>query len=338
VEKKIFFKEGEIASTAASDPKEYLGHFLVSHGYIDEESLAKAMGMQEENRMLLGKILVTIGAISEADLDRMLKLKARESIYDLFTWKEGEFHFYDDELPEYTMVPLSLGVTHLVLEGHRRIDEWAHMREKIPSPHAVPVAVGQLKAPADDPGAGSILALVDDDRTIHEIALQTHSSEFFVYSVLYQQLELGRLKVVRPRKVPEEVAPARQMDSESLVRKASGYLAEKSYHLALRHLQAARSLEPDNQKALEAVTELEQRIAEEIEAEGVVDTSIPQLTAPVEELDSTGISPQAGFILTRINGTYDIQTILKISPMPPLDAKVVFWSLQSAGHIRLEEP
>ena len=29
VEKKIFFEEGTIVSSAASDPKEYLGHFLV---------------------------------------------------------------------------------------------------------------------------------------------------------------------------------------------------------------------------------------------------------------------------------------------------------------------
>ena len=341
VEKKIFFKEGEIASTAASDPKEYLGHFLVSHGYIDEFTVAKALEMQEENRMLLGKILVTIGAISEPDLDLMLKLKAEESIYDLFTWKEGEFNFIDGELPEYAMVPLSLGVTRLVLEGHQRLDEWAHMREKIPSPYAVPVAVGQLEAPADDPGAGGILALVDDDRTIHEITLQTHSSEFFVYRVLFQQIEEGRLKVVRPRRAPEEVSPAGQreaVDGESLLRRAHGYLAERRYDLALRHLRAARSLEPNNQKVLQTVEELGQRIEEEIEAEGVAATSIPQLTSPLEELDSTGISPQAGFILTRINGTYDIQTILKISPMPPLDAKVVFWSLQSAGHIRLEEP
>ena len=56
-EKKIIFDDGVIVSSSSSDPNEYLGHFLVSHGFIDELTLAKAMEMQEENKMLLGKIL-----------------------------------------------------------------------------------------------------------------------------------------------------------------------------------------------------------------------------------------------------------------------------------------
>ncbi|MCP4657088.1 MAG: DUF4388 domain-containing protein, partial [bacterium] len=34
IEKKIFFAEGVIISSASTDPKEYLGHFLASHGHI----------------------------------------------------------------------------------------------------------------------------------------------------------------------------------------------------------------------------------------------------------------------------------------------------------------
>jgi hypothetical protein len=83
---------------------------------------------------------------------------------------------------------------------------------------------------------------------------------------------------------------------------------------------------------------LQQAIERKIEAEGVSARKIPHLTSPLEELDSSELSPQEGFILTRINGTYDIQTILKISPMPPLDAMLVFRGLLAAGHIRLEEP
>ncbi|MEE9562287.1 MAG: DUF4388 domain-containing protein, partial [Thermoanaerobaculia bacterium] len=107
VEKKIYFDKGSIVSSAASNPKEHLGHFLVTHGHIDEITLAQAVEMQQENKMLLGKILVTIGAISEKNLNRMLRTKAEESIYELFTWSEGDFNFVEDELPGYQSVPLS---------------------------------------------------------------------------------------------------------------------------------------------------------------------------------------------------------------------------------------
>src|SRR5436190_23700348 len=53
VEKKIFFKEGRILSSASNKPEEYLGHFLVSRGLISEEQLNRAVRLQQERRTLL---------------------------------------------------------------------------------------------------------------------------------------------------------------------------------------------------------------------------------------------------------------------------------------------
>jgi hypothetical protein len=342
VEKRIFFDEGTIVSSAASDPKEYLGHFLVSHGFIDELTLAKAMEMQEDNKMLLGKILLTIGAIGEEDLNRMLKLKAEESIYELFSWGEAEFKFVDDELPRYHMVKLALSVTGLVLEGHRRVDEWKQIRRKIPSLEAVPVSIGELRADQPDPGVSNILEMVDDDRSIQEIALQTHSSEFHVCRVLYDQIRMGKLKVVRPRQVKVEVvddAPAQDdVGPQSLLDVAQQHLEARRFDLALRHLHAAKSLDPNSPKVQQLVTMAEKSIQQAIRDDGIHITAIPILTTDTADIDSLDLSPQEGFIFTRINGSYDIQTILKITPVPQLEAQVVFWKLLAAGHIELREP
>src|SRR5207244_8215991 len=58
VEKKIFFKNGRVISSASNDPREYLGQFLMSHGYMSEPELMKGMQVQAETGILLGKILV----------------------------------------------------------------------------------------------------------------------------------------------------------------------------------------------------------------------------------------------------------------------------------------
>ena len=105
VEKRIYFQNGRINSSSSSDQREYLGHFLVSHGYITEEELKMAMEVQEESNILLGKILVMINAISRPDLLRLMRKKAEESIYDVFLWEEGDFEFVDGELPDLKMVP-----------------------------------------------------------------------------------------------------------------------------------------------------------------------------------------------------------------------------------------
>jgi len=344
VKKKIFFKDGRIMSSASTDPREYLGHFLVSHGHINEAELSKAISMQEKSGMLLGKILVTIGAISEEDLGRLLRLKAEESVYDLFSWKEGEFRFVDDEMPEGTMVPMNLDVTSIVLEGVQRVDEWQRIREVIPSSLAIPVSVTDLLA--DDklsPAARNILEQVNDDRTVEEIQVQTHSSEFLVSKVLFDQARKGNLKIVRPRwgKPPGEadsdaqaVQPA---GATALVAEAKKHLAAKKFEQALRHLRAARSLEPDAKKIEQALQKGEEIVANQIAKAGITLESVPKLERTMAELPNLEISPQGGFILTRVNGSYDIRSIVKISPMPQIDAMLVFYRLLEAGHISLKK-
>jgi len=138
VEKKVFFRGGRVISSASNDPREYLGQFLMSHGYITEPELKKAMEVQQQSGILLGKILVMIEAISEEDLLRLMRLKAEEEIYDIFLWREGAFHFLDDELPKMEMVPLRVDVTGIIMEGTRRVDEWMRIRELIPNEMLVP--------------------------------------------------------------------------------------------------------------------------------------------------------------------------------------------------------
>ena len=138
IEKRIYFQEGRIASTSSSDQREYLGHFLVSNGFITEDELKMAMEVQEESQILLGKILVMINAIAESDLLRLMRKKAEESIYDVFLWTEGNFEFIDGAMPDQKMVPLSLDVTGIVMEGMRRYDEWQLIRQRVPDSTVIP--------------------------------------------------------------------------------------------------------------------------------------------------------------------------------------------------------
>lgn len=344
VEKRIYFKNGRIFSSSSTDPKEYLGHFLVSYGFISEVELSKAVEMQESNKMLLGKILVTIGAISEPDLQRLLRLKTEESIYDLFSWDEGEFRFVDGELPSSHLIPIDLDATAIIMEGVRRSDEWRRIREVIPTTQVIPVVVGDLTDPGIDPGALQILELVNDDRTVEEICLQTHSSEYRVCKILFDQVEKRRLKIIRPRWEKSGPAPApaaapaassNVVAAESLIQAAEEHLIQKDYPAAMRHLRAARSLEPDNREIQQAAERAEARIRSALEAAGVRLEAVPKLAVSLEEMTVSNISPQEGFILTRIDGRYDIKSILKISPMQQLDGLLVFWRLAKEGHIRL---
>src|ERR1051326_3800792 len=144
VEKKIFFRNGRVISSASNDPREYLGQFLMSHGYLTEPELTKAMEVQRQSGILLGKILVMIDVISEEDLQRFMRRKAEEEIYDIFLWTDGEFYFVDDELPQMEMIPLQVDVTGIIMEGTRRVDEWQRIRELVPNQGMIPVPLKEV--------------------------------------------------------------------------------------------------------------------------------------------------------------------------------------------------
>ena len=136
LQKKIYFDTGKIVFSESNNPYEHLGSILIREGLIDEATLARAVKLQESTQILLGKVLVTLGSIGEDELHDILRRKTEDSIYELFSWEEGEFKFVPNEAPEQAGIPLSLEVTNLVLEGLRRLDESRHTGQPLVEDHS----------------------------------------------------------------------------------------------------------------------------------------------------------------------------------------------------------
>jgi len=197
-EKRIYFQNGRIISSSSTIEREYLGHFLVSYGYITEEELTKAMEVQEESKILLGKILVMIGAIAEEDLVELIRLKACETIYDIFLWPEGAFQFLDGEIPQRPMIPIAIDVTGIVMEGLRRYDEWRRIRERLPSMKEVPVVVAPVDLESLAEPQRLILEAIDGVRSLAAVAEATHNPDFPVAKLVFDLLETGHVELAAP--------------------------------------------------------------------------------------------------------------------------------------------
>jgi Domain of unknown function (DUF4388) len=341
VQKKVYFESGRIVASGSTNPTEQLGHFLVSRGYISELELTKAMELQEETGVLLGKILVSIGALDEKDLLHLLMHQTGESLYDIFCWNEGEFRFVDDERIARGLIPLALDVTHVILSGLKRVDDWTRIRKHVPDSRCVPVHFGHLPSDGLDQAERRILEMVDDQRTIEELAVETHSSEFQVCHVLLPFIESGQIKAVRPRNpttAPAVVAaPAPPVtagiSAEGMLQRASELLVTREFREAVRHLRAARSLDPDSKTLKDAIARMEDQIREALEADGLKQKAIPLLRTPLEQLTGMPLSPEEGFILTRIDGRTSVEGLLKVSPLDRLEGLILFHRLIAAGHV-----
>jgi hypothetical protein len=341
VEKKIFFRNGRVISSASNDPREYLGQFLMSHGYLTEPELKKAMEVQQQSRILLGKILVMIDVISEADLQRFMRLKAEEEIYDIFLWNDGDFYFVDDELPQMEMIPLQVDVTGIIMEGTRRVDEWMRIRETIPSEAVIPVTVKDVDYEELEDVEEPIVRAIDGRRTIAEIVLESRSSAFTVSSTVCSLVRHGYAKLVDPStqkmaKIAEEVVVETPMarrdfneDDEivSMLNGAQAALRNRDFEKTQRLLRAAQNLDPNHAKVRSAIKGAETVILGELRSQGLLDSKVPHVSKPLEEITQMNFTPNEGFILSRINGQWDIGSLIKISPIRETDAMLIFYKL-----------
>ncbi len=337
VEKKIFFKGGRVISSASNDPREYLGQFLMSHGYLSEEELRKAMEVQLQSGILLGKILTMIGLISEDDLMRLMRLKAEEEIYDVFLWHEGEFHFIDNELPQMEMIPLKIDVTGIIMEGTRRVDEWPRIREVIPNDSFIPVVQKRIEVDEEfDEAETTVIDAIDGKRTIAQLVLESRSSSFLVCSTLSPLLRSGFVRLMESgtdhaaEPVEAPFPPPGFSESDeimSMLTAAQNALRAKDYEKTQRLLKAAQNLDPNHPKVRSAIKGAEAVIMAELRNQGIHDAKIPRIIKPLEEITKMNFTPNEGFMLSRINGTWDIGSLIKISPIREADALMIFYRL-----------
>ena len=98
-------------------------------------------------------LLVEIGAITQKELERQLRLQIESVVFELMSWREGFFSFEErprDDIRIDVADPVS--TESLLMEGARRIDEWSRIADVIPNlevdPELAPVERSRARAEA----------------------------------------------------------------------------------------------------------------------------------------------------------------------------------------------
>lgn len=318
VEKRVSFQRGAIHSSWSNDPRESLGQYLVRERLITEEQLFRSLLQQENDGKLLGALLVEQVGLKHEDLLRMLILKAEETVYDLFHWPEGHFEFKDGELPTDIPFAVSLEVTAVVMEGVRRIDEWARIREVIPSTESTLKVTGQPETPLDH----DMLLQCSEGKTVNEIAFALRRNVFDTTVTLYDMVQRGLLEV--DLKVPPADSAETVVRIQRELEAARTAYDRNDFDGALAHYEAVLKLDPLNQHAKKGLVLSIDRRGRTRSLRLVPREKIPRLAVPLATLTVEKFDPREGFVLSRINGEWDVQSILKICPMPEDEAMLIF--------------
>ena len=80
----------------------------------------------------------------------------------------------------------------------------------------------------------------------------------------------------------------------------------------------------------------EAAILADLHRQGILADRVPRVAKPIEEITEMNFTPNEGFILSRINGQWDIGSLIKISPIREPDAMLIFYRLWKTGIIAFE--
>ncbi len=191
----IYFDKGRICYASIVNRRDRLGDILVKHEKITPEHLDAAIHRQtKEHGKKLGEILVGMSVITQADLERYMRVQIEESVFYLFTWTQGTFNFEAGVRPERQDFLVSINPESLLLEGARRVDEWSLIEKKIPSFDLIFVVdkdrLAISEANLTDP-QGRILPLLDGSRDVHHVIEDSGLGEFEIGKALYGLITAG---------------------------------------------------------------------------------------------------------------------------------------------------
>jgi hypothetical protein len=385
VVKRILVREGRVIACASQEPADMLGHFLVSRGKISEETLRKALGLQETQRIHLGRILVATGTLSEDDLRQLLEDKAQETIFGLFDWDDAEFRFADGETAGPNILPVNMRVEDILLRGAQRWDEIQQFRTVFNDPGIVLRRTARMP-PAEvfrNRMARRIFESINGERTVAEILLHAHGSEYVVTKFLYELHRAGVAEVAGVKQVDREpscaqtappaieqpalaisallaapVAPAprpreavqpvattddttpalRDVVAESDLDFARRLLSRGEFDSALEILDRAYKAQPADEALRRLLAEAEASFVEKAYRHYLPPSKIVALLRAPETLTAERLSPTEFFLLSRIDGTWDVKSIIQITPLREVDVLRTLKRMREKGLIELKEP
>jgi hypothetical protein len=326
--KRVSFHDGRITGVWSSDPREYLGQYLLAFNRITEEQLREALATQEDENQLLGRILVSRQLITEAEIRRIVQLKVDESIFDVFLWEIGNFEFHDGAPPPQKSVLLQLDVTGIVLEGARRVDEWKRIKKIIKGGDAVIDAISEaiaemLPLAADD---ADVLSRLDGTKTVDQLVIEMRATDFKINKLLFDLHEKGMVRIVHPG--------GRLGERSSLQLQRARQLVEKQ---KLQEAQTELKILLDEQPRLQEATRMLEVVEHLLEDVSIDQTLVPELAVSIEELMQAQLGPNEAFLATRVNGVWSIKDIISISPFASEECMTIFAKLLKRGILKVHK-
>jgi hypothetical protein len=308
----IYFREGLIISSRSNEPTYQLGQSLLFEGKITEAQLKRAIELKAQTQKYLSAIMVQEGYVTEQEIQKAMVRRTEEVIYDLFLWEEGHFHFAANNVNLNELFVIKVDVNSVIFEGVRRKDEWARIRAVFPS-NNITLALrpgADLKALPLTALHKKLLFLASSGKTIAEMILELHGSDFQVNFELFQLYDNNIVDVSEIREAPKKVEEPAKAFNQGV-----GLMEEKKYPEAISVFQKILRTDPQNLRAHEQIELAEKSICQDLYKSVMPPNRVPYFLVPITSLSKYKLTHQEGYIASRIDGSWDVKSIVMLSPL-----------------------
>jgi hypothetical protein len=338
--KEIILEDGVIVGSRSNDPKELIGQVLLHYGKIGEDQLKAAMEIHRQSGDRLGNILSAQGIVSSADVVYALRTRTLDIIYDLFLWEEATFEFFDGEPLPSDVIRIQVESQSVIMEGIYRIDEWSRYRKVIPSDRVFfELSPGWTKSLTEsNKETREILYHIEKGLTVAEICYNLHTSLFHACAVLFDLVEAGVVRVAGEAPTTNATgkpAATSALSVAELLALARAEIQDGSFENALAKIHSALQQEPNNIEAQQLHQEAEDLSIRQVYQDGMPPSAVPRLLKTVEQLENERLDPQEAFLLSRINGEWDIAAIIAVCPFREADSLRMMKRLLDDGVVEI---
>jgi len=320
VRKTVHLREGKAVGAASTDAREFLGQLLINFGHLNEDQLAKAFRTQQETHIRLGKVVAMVGLVPAETVREVLGIKIRETLLDVFRWDSGSFGVDDEPpAPQDEELAVSVPLADILKEAEFRTTAWEAFRAQFPSGVAS-LLIDEERIPAsarDDTIDGRLLMLAVQGKTIDEIGLALHATEFHLYQRLYALARQGVLRAAAaPAGSPE--APGEMLAAAEFVDRARQLLAEGRVEDAEKAAAQALSLSPGAEAARQVLHDVREALSLSLRS------ALDRHWVPVLRMSSSEIDSAEKYLLSRCDGRRDLGQIAQVAPLDELEVLKAF--------------
>ncbi len=336
--KSFFIKEGEVVQCSSNQEHESFGQLLRQLDRVTSEQLERAMDAKHGARTLLGVQLVQLGYMTEDEVRQTLLVRMRETLLDILQWPEGTFRFLRDLEPsDLPSLNVSLDVASLGPEIEFRKTAWETMRH-IFETERVTFIVNEERlpcAPVPDSLDDRLFERMRAGKTLAEISAELFSSPFFLYQKLYALYRNGVIALGPTREPETPLLVGESMDDTAqMLSLARGFIQSGNFEQA--ELVAARAIEiSPTPEAHQVLAQAEAAHFAELRRRLLEPNPAPRLSDGLASFKNLSLSPHEKYLLSRIDGTRTVRSLLRISPMREFDALRCIAHFADTGYIEL---